>query len=185
MNYHYVYVQYSPAHKEGLLKIGSSTDSAEARRKALSGSTETPLPFVVLAELRVPAVRGKNYPTLAEDVEKTAHHILKTKRINKSREFFEVSLEQALEAIDLAMLQTGAREKMQKDLDREEAERRAIEVEAQRRAEEKRRAIEVEAQRRAEEKTSFTNSLYLFAGSAVGVVVSIVISSTLINLVFN
>jgi hypothetical protein len=110
--------------------------------RELEGSTSCPEAFEVLAEVRIPEDYPRGFDCLAEKVEQEVHTMLKAKRINPKREFFDVSLEQALEAIDLAMLNTGARSKMQKDLDREAAELRALEAEVQSREKEKQKQLE-------------------------------------------
>jgi hypothetical protein len=74
----------------GLVKIGYTCGSAFGRAKQLS-TTSVPYPFRVryLARVRKP-----------ERVEKEVHALLDDKRVNNSREFFEVSIEQAIDAIE-------------------------------------------------------------------------------------
>lgn len=87
----YVYVMINPSY-EGLVKIGKTTREPEERAKELSASTSVPTPFVVV------------YKRLFKNchvAEMTAHEILGERgyRINDSREFFSVSISDAIDII--------------------------------------------------------------------------------------
>ena len=87
--YGYIYVLDNVGIPD-LVKIGYTCNSAFDRAKQLS-TTSVPYPFKVryLARVRKP-----------DKVEKDVHKLLNLKRINDSREFFEVSVEQAINAIE-------------------------------------------------------------------------------------
>ena len=85
----YMYVLDNPG-MPGLVKIGYTCNSAFDRAKQLS-STSVPFAFRVryLARVRKP-----------EKVESEVHELLFDKRVNNAREFFQVSLDEAIEAIE-------------------------------------------------------------------------------------
>lgn len=90
MNEGYVYILTNTSLK-GLLKIGSTTYGAEKRAKQLSRTTSLPTPFDVAYEVYV-----SNY----EDFEDIVHSELNDYRINPKREFFNVTLDKAIEVIE-------------------------------------------------------------------------------------
>lgn len=87
----YVYILCNASLK-GMLKIGSTTFGAEKRAKQLSHTTALPTPFIVAYEI---------YVSHYEELEKAVHKKLASYRINPKREFFEVSLDKAIEIINL------------------------------------------------------------------------------------
>ncbi|CAM5342798.1 GIY-YIG nuclease family protein [Streptomyces lavendulae] len=84
----FVYVQRNPAFPS-MLKIGYSDRLAEDRAKELS-RTSVPFPFEVLFR----AISSR-----PEDVERSVHRLLTAQRVSAEREFFNVDLETAIEAI--------------------------------------------------------------------------------------
>lgn len=88
-----VYVLSNPA-MPGMVKIGR-TVAVEPRVEALSFCTAVPLPF---------AVEYVQQDADDCEVEALTHKLLSAHRINPRREFFSVSPEQAMEAIQLAAL---------------------------------------------------------------------------------
>jgi len=70
----------------GLLKIGFTLGLVEERLKQLN-TTSVPLPFDIATAYKV-----KN----AEECEKSLHCVLETMRISDKREFFKISLQEAL-----------------------------------------------------------------------------------------
>jgi|TARA_B110000908_G_scaffold2427_1_gene3287 hypothetical protein len=87
----WVYVLSNPA-SPGLLKIGYTKKFPEERAKQISSATGVALPYKV--EWAYQCFNG-------EMVEREVHHKLKAQRINSSKEFFQVSLEEAKENIIL------------------------------------------------------------------------------------
>ena len=86
----YVYILTNPSFREDWVKIGYSSRPVDVRSKELD-NTAVPLPFVIYATMCT--VKYKEAETLI-------HHSLerfKNLRIRKTREFFNVSPEQALE----------------------------------------------------------------------------------------
>lgn len=88
----FIYVMSNPA-MPGLLKIGRTND-LERRRLELSSATGVPVPFRIEHFVEV------NDPVYAEFM---AHHVLYRERISFDREFFEVSLGVAKDALDIAI----------------------------------------------------------------------------------
>jgi hypothetical protein len=76
----------------GLLKIGYTKKLPEERAKQISSATGVALPYKV--EWAYQCFNG-------EMVEREVHHKLKAQRINSSKEFFQISLEEAKETINL------------------------------------------------------------------------------------
>ncbi len=76
----------------GLLKIGYTKSTPDARAKQLSNATGVPLPYKVAW-----AYRCFNGELLEGEV----HHALKNYRVNNQREFFSIDLEKAKETIEL------------------------------------------------------------------------------------
>jgi len=76
----------------GLLKIGYTKKLPEERAKQISSATGVALPYKV--EWAYQCFNG-------EMVEREVHHKLKAQRINSSKEFFQISLEEAKDNIIL------------------------------------------------------------------------------------
>ena len=87
----WVYVLSNPS-SPGLLKIGYTKKPPEERAKQISSATGVALPYKV--EWAYQCFNG-------EMVEREVHHKLKAQRVNSSKEFFQVSLEEAKENIIL------------------------------------------------------------------------------------
>jgi hypothetical protein len=87
----WVYVLSNPT-QPGLLKIGYTKKLPEERAKQISSATGVALPYKV--EWAYQCFNG-------EMVEREVHHKLKAQRVNNSKEFFQISLEEAKETINL------------------------------------------------------------------------------------
>ena len=87
----WVYILSNPT-QPGLLKIGYTKNPPEKRAKQISSATGVALPYKV--EWAYQCFNG-------EMVEREVHHKLKAQRINNSKEFFQISLEEAKEIINL------------------------------------------------------------------------------------
>lgn len=88
----WVYILTNPAFKEGMIKIGfTSRDTPQQRADELSGATGVPSKFEVAWAARMPD---------AQSVERTVHRLLRHKRSNSNREFFECSINEAIEMIE-------------------------------------------------------------------------------------
>ena len=87
----WVYILSNPT-QPGLLKIGYTKKLPEERAKQISSATGVALPYKV--EWAYKCFNG-------EMVEREVHHKLKAQRINSSKEFFQISLEEAKETINL------------------------------------------------------------------------------------
>ena len=87
----WVYVLSNPS-SPGLLKIGYTKKLPEERAKQISSATGVALPYKV--EWAYQCFNG-------EIVEREVHHKLKAQRINNNKEFFQISLEEAKETINL------------------------------------------------------------------------------------
>lgn len=85
----YIYV-LSNRSIPGQLKIGRSKHGGSVRAKDLDGSTGLPTPFVVQFEI---------FSNDCVTAEHAVHEILRADRINRKREFFECSLDEAVAAI--------------------------------------------------------------------------------------
>jgi len=96
----WVYVLTNPA-MPNIVKIGMTTRTVETRAKELSNDTAVPKPFSIA--FRVEVKKG-----FAGQVEKQVHRKLSKKRPNNGREFFEVSVAEAKQAIEEVCGQTGA-----------------------------------------------------------------------------
>lgn len=93
----FVYVLTNPCYVSGLVKIGETGLLAEDRAKKLF-TTGVPAPFTV--EYRAATSRPF-------DVEGRAHTILAAQRVNSSREFFFVAIDEAVEIIRLSAVEVG------------------------------------------------------------------------------
>jgi len=89
INAGYIYLLRDPAHELDLFKIGLTTKTVEERAKQLSG-THSPDKFVIINRWQVADC------VLAE---KLIHQKLDNYRINPKREFFKISLEDAIKKI--------------------------------------------------------------------------------------
>ena len=87
----WVYVLSNPS-SPGLLKIGYTKKFPEERAKQISSATGVALPYKV--EWAYQCFNG-------EMVEREVHHKLKAQRVNSHKEFFQISLEEAKETINL------------------------------------------------------------------------------------
>ena len=76
----------------GLLKIGYTKKLPEERAKQISAATGVAMPYKV--EWAYQCFNG-------ETVEREVHHKLKPFRVNNNKEFFQISLEEAKETINL------------------------------------------------------------------------------------
>jgi hypothetical protein len=85
-----IYVMSNPTFP-GLLKIGYTGKEIEIRRKDLSKATGIPTPFKVEFVYKLHS-RG-------EELEREIHSYLKEYRTSNQREFFEMGLKQAIEAV--------------------------------------------------------------------------------------
>lgn len=101
----YVYILYNPL-MEGLVKIGSTSGSSDARAAQISGATGIPSAFLVVHE---------EYVCDCKLVEQRLHSRFSAVRVNPRREFFRVPLKQAVKALqDIAI---EFRPKSSEDLD--------------------------------------------------------------------
>lgn len=89
----YVYVLSNPA-MPGLIKVGRSIHGGRARAAQIY-QTGTPQPFVLEFEVFV-----KN----SAEVERQVHDGLSAHRVNNGREFFSVSVKDAVEAVAICAL---------------------------------------------------------------------------------
>lgn len=87
----WVYILSNPT-SPGLLKIGYTKKLPEERAKQISSATGVALPYKV--EWAYQCFNG-------ETVEREVHHKLKSQRVNNSKEFFQIGLEEAKEVINL------------------------------------------------------------------------------------
>jgi hypothetical protein len=85
----YVYILYNPS-IEGVVKIGSTSGSSEARAAQISGATGIPTAFLVVHE---------EYVRDCKVVEQRLHTRFGAVRVNPRREFFRVPLKEAVKAL--------------------------------------------------------------------------------------
>ena len=88
-----IYVMSNPA-MPGMVKIGGA-GHPETRADTLSSNTGVPLPFVV---------EFSTWVDYGSQTEVIAHRALAEHRVSPSREFFRVSVDEAIEAIHAAAL---------------------------------------------------------------------------------
>lgn len=88
----WVYVLSNPC-MPGIYKVGMTTTSPEVRARELSSATGVPAPFKIEAAF---------YSHSPLDSEKEVHEALSEWRVNESREFFEIELEEILHACSLS-----------------------------------------------------------------------------------
>jgi len=86
----YVYVLESSS-MPGMVKIGYTKNNPEERANILSKSTGVPTPFNVVYSYS--CFNG-------ERIEKATHKHFRKKRVNNQREFFYVTLDEAIKAIE-------------------------------------------------------------------------------------
>ncbi len=88
----YVYVMINPSYGEDVVKIGKTTKEPEERAKELSAATGVATPFIVVYKR---LFRNCHY------AEKLIHQILEEKgcRVNTNREFFSISIPDAVNTI--------------------------------------------------------------------------------------
>lgn len=85
-----VYIMSNPTYS-GLLKIGSTRGPVEERRKQLSSASGVPSPFKIEWILKLDG----NELQLENEI----HHYLEHKRSYMNREFFDISLSEAIAAV--------------------------------------------------------------------------------------
>lgn len=85
-----VYIMSNPS-MPGLFKIGSTRGKVEDRRKQLSSASGVPVPFEIEWVFKL---EGNE-----EHLEKEVHRYLEHKRSNMNREFFDVTLKEAIDAV--------------------------------------------------------------------------------------
>jgi hypothetical protein len=83
----YIYILTNPS-MQNMVKIGFTNRNVSLRAKELSAATGVPTPFQVHSAFRVP--KG-----LSSKIESQIHKELSKYRVNKSREFFRLSPDQA------------------------------------------------------------------------------------------
>lgn len=89
MPYGYVYILFNPL-MDGIVKIGSTTQSSEKRAIQISKGTGVPVAYQVVYEEHVSDCRA---------VEQRLHQIFVAYRINPNREFFRIPLKEAIRAL--------------------------------------------------------------------------------------
>lgn len=94
-----VYILRNPALKSSLVKVGMTTRSSEQRAWELSGATGVPARFEVLYEEDV---------VDCELAERLIHRDLERFRLRRDREFFDVPLKTAVNAVFQACLRVNA-----------------------------------------------------------------------------
>jgi hypothetical protein len=87
----WVYILSNPI-QPGIFKIGYTAQTPDERARQISNATGVALPYEVAW-----AFRCFN----AEQLEGAVHHALNKYRVNSQREFFQISLEEAKETIEL------------------------------------------------------------------------------------
>ena len=85
-----VYILQNPAFPD-MLKIGYTSKTAEERSDQIGKSTGIPMKFDILYQYR--CFKGLK-------IEGEVHKVLKRKRVNNNREFFYISLEEAISIIE-------------------------------------------------------------------------------------
>lgn len=96
----FVYILTNPAFPN-YLKIGKTTRSTNERVKELSSSTGVPHEFNIVYEIRC---------SDCDEAEKLVHQQLEKYRISKSREFFDVNLDNAIFLINTIVFDQLTRE---------------------------------------------------------------------------
>lgn len=96
----YIYVLLNPAHMR-YVKIGWTSKTPEERAKELSAATGVPQPFLVAYEALVPDGRAAE-AIIHERLSHSGH------RLNPSREFFDISLKEAIAIVDTVCQEVAA-----------------------------------------------------------------------------
>ena len=109
----------------GLVKIGCTTGPVEDRIKALSGGTGVPVAFSCHFAALVSNLKMK---------EKTLHQLFADSRVNPAREFFKISPEKVVLAIQMGQFEEVTPGKANLPADEEAAKEKAEEAETQRRS---------------------------------------------------
>lgn len=86
----FIYVMSNPSFSEGLVKIGKSEFDPKVRKRELDAATGVPTPF----ELQYAAFVEDHHSS-----ERDLHRKLASKRPNRRREFFELSVPEAIASI--------------------------------------------------------------------------------------
>lgn len=86
----FIYVMSNPSFSEGLVKIGKSEFDPKVRKRELDSATGVPTPF----ELQYAAFVEDHHAS-----ERDLHRKLASKRPNRRREFFELSVPEAIASI--------------------------------------------------------------------------------------
>ena len=150
----WVYI-FSNRTMPGLLKVGYTENDPISRAKEISDSTGVPVPYEVEYQI---------YATHPYQLEQAAHKNLDNFRVNKKREFFKCSYEDAVKAIrdavnhlnshkaDFSFANEISHKMVRQELERKLAEKQKAREEEQRRrlqneAEEQRRRLQNEARR--------------------------------------
>jgi hypothetical protein len=87
----YIYIMYNPSLRENLVKIGKTKRTAKIRAKELSRSTGVPGTFLIAKEFLV---------NDSDLIEKQIHKELVSFRYSKNKEFFEMSLAEAIDKVE-------------------------------------------------------------------------------------
>jgi len=86
----YIYIMRNAAHELNIFKIGLTTKTVEERAGQLSSTTSSPDKYLIVHRWKVKDVKS---------AERIIHEKLNNYRINEKREFFRISLENALPVI--------------------------------------------------------------------------------------
>jgi len=86
----YIYIMRNAAHEVNIFKIGLTTKTVEERAGQLSSTTSSPDKYLIVHRWKVKDVKA---------AERIIHEKLNDYRINERREFFRISLENALPII--------------------------------------------------------------------------------------
>ena len=87
----WVYVLSNPVYSPSIVKIGYTSSTPELRKESIDRSTGVPIPFRV--EYTKQCRNGR-------ELEQAVHAYLAKERINPSKEFFQISIEDAKQVID-------------------------------------------------------------------------------------
>lgn len=94
-----IYIMRSPSHQKDIFKVGFTTKSSDERAGQLAASSGQPDMFLVVDRWHVRNPR---------EVERKAHDLLASYRLNQRREFFRVKYEVIRKAVEDAIRQSGA-----------------------------------------------------------------------------
>lgn len=87
----WVYVLSNPVYGQGIVKIGYTASTPELRKETIDKNTGVPVPFHV--EYAKQCRNGR-------ELEQAVHAYLSKERINPSKEFFQISVEDAKQVIE-------------------------------------------------------------------------------------